>query len=116
MKPFDLEKALAGEPVVTRDGLPVTNLHLINENVPYPLVGILNDRLQTWTKDGRFTAIYETCNDDLLMAPKEHKEYIVRSGKYGTVSCLMGPFKTIEMANTFAQIEGGTVHEITVIE
>ena len=30
MKPFDLEKALNGAPVITRDGREVTQLHLFD--------------------------------------------------------------------------------------
>jgi hypothetical protein len=37
MKPFDLEKALAGQPVVTRDGRKVLELHLYKNVTEFPL-------------------------------------------------------------------------------
>lgn len=63
MKPFDLEKALAGEPVVTRKGekaFILSNLNNLEDKgfIPdYPLVGIIQNRcdLFWWTLDGRIS-------------------------------------------------------------
>lgn len=45
MKPFDLEKALNGAPVITRDGREVTQLHLFDaEGEDCPLYGVIKDK------------------------------------------------------------------------
>lgn len=53
--PFDLEKALAGAKVVTRDGRIITGLHLF-QNVAdrYPLYGVIDGKIHGWTPSGRF--------------------------------------------------------------
>ncbi len=51
--PFDLEKALAGKKVVTRDGREVTELHLFNNTKSmYQLLGCLDGMLDSWTDAG----------------------------------------------------------------
>ena len=53
MKPFDLEKALAGKPVVTMSGYAVTDLHFKENVTEYPLVAVVdNSEWLTFTKDG----------------------------------------------------------------
>lgn len=54
-KPFDLEKALAGHPVVTRSGEPVNYLH----HFPTPSGSLVGVRLgmanvSIWYSDGRY--------------------------------------------------------------
>lgn len=45
MKPFNLERALKGAPVITRDGREVTQLHLFDaEGADYPLYGVIKDK------------------------------------------------------------------------
>lgn len=51
MKPFDLEKALSGEPVVTRDGRPV-------KIAGYNPDAIKSDKLSTWIH-GKAVHFYE---------------------------------------------------------
>jgi hypothetical protein len=68
MKPFNLERALAGAPVVTRDGREVTQLKLFD--IPGdtdPLWGVVNECLESWTADGRWRD--EEDSLDLFMAP-----------------------------------------------
>lgn len=55
--PFDLDKALKGARVVTRDGREVTQLHLfVTSRSIYPLIGVVDDldEIQHWHRDGRF--------------------------------------------------------------
>jgi hypothetical protein len=76
VKPFDLEAALAGASVQTRDGRPVTQL--VKFDVPqteypligteYPLIGVVDDNVNFWTLDGRFFASSEVSMNDLFMA------------------------------------------------
>lgn len=68
MKPFDLEAALAGAPVVTRDGIPVTQLTQFDINDGEPLRGVRRGRVLSFQKDGRYTSSGDS-NDDLFMAP-----------------------------------------------
>ncbi len=75
--PFDLQRALAGDKVVTRDGREVTQLTKfeITEN-EYPLIGVVGDRIRSWTikgqlfRDGRFAEC------DLFMAPTTVKRWV----------------------------------------
>lgn len=86
LKPFNLEAALAGEPVITRNGRAVVDFHVFERLVQssdYPLKGIvLGDgveisRMQSWTLEGKFYVIdpsrKQVVDDnelDLFMAPK----------------------------------------------
>lgn len=55
MKPFDLERALAGDPVVTRDGREVTQLtHFNVVDTTDPLVGVINGCLKSWKLKGTY--------------------------------------------------------------
>jgi hypothetical protein len=77
MKPFDLEKALAGEPVVTRDGRPVKiagyNPHAV-EGVR--ILGWAGKTSRSWYYDGKYTEAENGHDADLFMAekPKVKKE------------------------------------------
>jgi hypothetical protein len=75
MKPFDLEKALAGEPVVTRCGFKVQELHLFKNKVSNPLVGIINNEIYAWNEEGKGMSMFKE-ELDLFMAPKNVKRYI----------------------------------------
>jgi hypothetical protein len=52
MKTFNLEKALAGQPVVTKDGKPVTQLTLFDTKDISCLVGDVSGELRKFTIDG----------------------------------------------------------------
>lgn len=71
-KPFNLELALQGHPVVTRDGEPVTDLTIFtNANIQtYSLAGILNDEIDTFTKKGKYVANGKSGEDLFLDVSK----------------------------------------------
>lgn len=70
MKEFNLEAALRGEKVVTRDGLEVTDIHWFNNcTSKYNLYGVIHGGLWSFTKDGKATHAGSTY--DLFMAPKQ---------------------------------------------
>jgi hypothetical protein len=74
MKPFDLEKALAGEPVVTRDGNPVTQLikfEAKEERDGYVLYGVVNNKIFTFLDSGKYDRTFESHCFDLFMAEPE---------------------------------------------
>ena len=71
LEKFDLERALAGEPVITRDGREVTQLTLFNvENNIYPLYGVVNNTIVRWTSEGIYYKFSEKDDGDLFMKPK----------------------------------------------
>ena len=67
MKPFNLEKALAGEPVVTREGIPATDFHYYEgERSVFNICALVDGRVGRFTADG----YSHTDNmSDLFMAP-----------------------------------------------
>ena len=75
MKAFDLEKALAGEPVVTRDGKPVTYIHYFKTAYGASIFGIIDEYPQIFREDGAIASGFVHEND-LFMAekPKAKKE------------------------------------------
>jgi len=70
MKPINLERVLAGDPVITKSGEEVTQLTLFESNDEYPLVGVVDGNLEQWTKDGKYH-IDQSHTKDLCMAPKK---------------------------------------------
>ena len=70
MKPFDLEKALAGEPVVTRDGRTVKIAGYNPNNPPFSsLLGWVGISVTSWDKFGKVLEL-QTSQSDLFMAEK----------------------------------------------
>ena len=78
LKPFDLEKARAGDPVVTRDGRKVRIICSDAVNNDYPIIGLIQDikgegmieeTSESFTKYGRH--MHEYISElDLFMATK----------------------------------------------
>ena len=68
MKPFNLEAALRGEKVVTRDGREVTQLKLFECDSDYPLAGVVigSNCVRVWTKEGN-NLPRTTSSTDLFM-------------------------------------------------
>lgn len=78
MKKFDLEKAKAGAPIMTKNG---RKARIIGErkHPEYPLVVAVRDKDETeevylYTTVGR-SYIHKKSEEDLLMAPIVHKKY-----------------------------------------
>jgi hypothetical protein len=119
MKPFNLERALAGEPVVTRDGRPVKiagyNLEADNDCKVAFWIGRC---VHSCTDSGIYNpSRNRESNFDLFMAATERKEWIVRC-VFGDAVWCEGPFPTEEAAILRAadSYEWRTVYEITIIE
>ena len=78
MKPFNLEAALAGAKVVTRDGSDVTQLTLFDrDKAGYMLYGVLESGVHSWLIDGRDFRADES-NSDLFMAPITQSIWVAR--------------------------------------
>jgi hypothetical protein len=79
MKPFDLEKAKAGQPVITREGLPVKFFSFQMKN-EYPICGyvIENDGQECvtiWNENGKEYKNSES-DYDLFMTPVKKEGWI----------------------------------------
>lgn len=75
--PFDLQRALAGDKVVTRDGREVTQLHFFDlPNADYPVFGVMNNEIHSWPKNGQIRRDGIQSNGDLFMAPKTVKRWV----------------------------------------
>jgi hypothetical protein len=117
MKPFDLQAALAGEKVVTRDGRPVKiagyNPDCANQ---YALLGWVGKSYLSWYSDGYAVSPHHAREVDLFMAPTERKEWVVvrtrvNSGK----KVCRGPFTSRTDAALYAcSFPDATIHEITI--
>jgi hypothetical protein len=70
LEKFDLEKALNGSKVVTRDGKEVKELTKFESlNNGYPLIGVVDGSIRTWTRQGIFNDLHEGESDaDLFIA------------------------------------------------
>lgn len=78
LKPFNLEAALNGAKVVTRDGRTVSRVTYFPEikGTDYPVKAIVEDNLQGFTVDGfYYTRNNESCID-LFLAPKLREGWI----------------------------------------
>lgn len=69
-EPFDLDRALAGEAVETRDGRKVTELKLFQE-IERPVAAVIEKgRILSWSKSGKYYNEGEESHIDLFMSPK----------------------------------------------
>lgn len=81
MKPFDLEKAKAGAPVCTRNGLKVKILRFDVKNLNYQIAALVTDKngieyYENYTKDGRYYVAGYEDDMDLVMASIKHKGWV----------------------------------------
>ena len=99
MKPFNLEEALAGKPVRTRDGQVVSELHRFkSQDLDEPLAGIVDDSVHCWTLAGEYFENGIT-NFDLFMAVEKKQcwKNVYRRGK-GQISLSTSSYLTEDSA------------------
>jgi hypothetical protein len=79
MREFNIEAALAGHPVKTRDGRTVTQLVKFDFSFgPVRLAGVIDDhRVGVWLADG-LDCTFGNSQNDLLMAPVKKTGWIAR--------------------------------------
>ena len=71
LKPFDLEKALAGAKVVSRDGIEVTEIKLFESiKHDFKVVAISGGDVATYTIDGVYSCTKGESKYDLFLAPE----------------------------------------------
>lgn len=81
-KPFDLEAAKAGAPVMTRDGRPVRILAFDVEGAIYPVVAAVKtldgkrEAIQMYTESGEYSYVVAKHDYDLVMAPVKHRAWV----------------------------------------
>jgi len=74
MKPFNKERALAGDPVIRGDGQKVSRLVHFPEatNGPFNLVAVIDGKIYTFTEKGKYYSNYDADRQqDIFMAPKK---------------------------------------------
>ena len=79
MNPFNLKDALAGKPVVTRDGRKVFDLHHFPSASTYKLAGVVEgaeEQPSTFTEKGIFAIFSSNNNRDLFMASEKKEGWI----------------------------------------
>ena len=93
MEKFNLDRALAGEPVITRDGDEVTQIvEFKNIDSCYCVAGILNGEIGIWTIDGStIDGLNNGNRTDLFMVPVKQSVWInVYSDEYGQIKVSQG--------------------------
>jgi hypothetical protein len=76
LEKFDLEKALNGAKVVTRDGREVTQLTKFECLSLDSLGGVLDNQLRTWTTQGLFIPNYGESDADLFLAVEPKRIWV----------------------------------------
>ena len=78
-RPFNLEEALNGAKVVTRDGREVRQLTKFEgvTTESYSLVGVLGRYMCSWADDGRFNDVFaEQQGKDLFLAVEPQRQWV----------------------------------------
>lgn len=104
LEKFDLEKALNGAKVVTRDGREVTELSKFTSVSNYPLVGVLGGWISNWTIDGMFREDIKESDADLFLAVEPKSIYKIYKNVYRSIDGgieLGSSFLTREQAITY---------------
>ena len=102
-KPFDLEAAKAGAPVMTRDGRPARILAFDLKAEGFPIVAAVKtpdgkyEAIQTYTESGEYNYVVAKHDNDLVMALVKHRAW-VNVHKIGSQYVLTSNFNTKESA------------------
>lgn len=106
MKPFNLERALAGDPVVTRDGTAVLHIMLVPDiyKLTCPLLYVTPFGSYNIRKEGVFDCMRET-SLDLFMASVKQERWVLVYKKYGEYYC-SGMYKDKRSCDLFAVAMG----------
>jgi hypothetical protein len=115
MREFNIEAALAGHPVQTRDGRPVAQLVKFDFSFgPVRLAGVIDDhRVGVWLADG-LDCTFGDSQSDLLMAPVKKTGWIARYGyphcsKSYVAGVIFGSEEDVEEAEP----DASSYHEIS---
>ena len=76
LEKFDLEKALNGAKVVTREGREVTQLTKFEIDGKFPLHGVVGSRLYSWMIDGYFNENNDCSSIDLFLVVETQRQWV----------------------------------------
>ena len=97
MEKFNLEEALAGKPVVTRNGKKVTELHLFKSTTGKPVIAIVEGLVAGYTILGKDDDARDSIWD-LFMAPQKKSIWVNVYDKKDTLSISKSKKFTYEQA------------------
>jgi hypothetical protein len=106
MKEFNLEAALAGEPVVTRDGQKIIEIHYFKYvKSKFPLVVHIenNSSVDHYTIKGKWTDDFENEELDLFMAEPEKWVSVYYDKEKGEAFCGTFLFNSLEDAKEICE-------------
>ena len=75
MKPFNLQEALAGKPVVTRSGAPVIQITKFKARNEMDIAGVVDGNIKTFRSNGTFS-YYGESGLDLFMASEKKEGWV----------------------------------------
>jgi len=73
---FNLEKAMAGKPVQTRDGRAVTQLKFFEDVNLNLIVGVVSKNIWSWDINGQLDSLRGDSDKDLFMAPEKKSVWV----------------------------------------
>ena len=76
MNRFNLERALTGEKVITRDGREVTQLYVFTCDQEKSLYGVMDGVVEQWNCLGQYHAGHNSHDTNLFMAPKKLSGFV----------------------------------------
>ena len=119
MKPFDLERCIAGEPVITQEGEPYKFGAYNPDAINYQLIGWIDGEHVGHTAKGFYVCGQEKSHPrNLFMAPTERTEWVVRIVGDNGRPCIYGLYSSEEAAKNDVKVLDGrkTYHPITITE
>ena len=112
MKPFDLEAAKAGAPLITREGNPARIVCFDAQSETHPLLALVkvsgtpDYELATFVTEQGEARKDSMTNSDLFMAPIKHEGWIYLHKHGARISCYSGVYATKEEAEASARLAG----------
>jgi hypothetical protein len=108
LEKFDLEKVIHGAKVVTRDGREVLELTKFENIKDYPLVGVLDNEIQSWTIEGYYMDGFNELDADLFLVGRVRRIWAnVMKYPNGDLFLRSECFSTLEAALNFARNSKG---------
>jgi hypothetical protein len=98
LKKFNLEKALNGAKVVTRDGREVLELTKFKNIKDYPLVGVLDNEVYAWTIEGYYVDGFEEDDANLFLEGEVQSVWVNIYKIDKQILLVGGSYKTKEIA------------------
>ena len=120
-KPFNLQEALAGKPVVTRDGRKVKIGAYNHDADAYHVIGWIDGFPEDWTKDGHYFHDERESDLNLFMAPETKDVWVVLVSTIADSFCTSSYVRNTEqdakhLENTMIKSVYKTygIHKITI--